>query len=249
MASRIVLISPRSSSSSSTTSLMNMMNRERTTTLRSLSSSSLLTIHNSNNKMISRINRIHFQPMMMMNNVRKNSVVITKTQAAEVVPPQLSKNGDNINNIVLQQQEEAVEVNSTNTAINPLLDLTITNSCYKRITSLAARRNDAELKDLYLRVYVDAGGCSGFQYKFELTLEMDEAVSPQEDIVYQSNKGDARVVVDRASLELIAGSTIDFVQEMIKSSFAVIENPQSESACGCGSSFAVKNFAANPAMD
>jgi iron-sulfur cluster assembly accessory protein len=59
----------------------------------------------------------------------------------------------------------------------------------------------------------------------------------------------ARVVVDRGSLKLLAGSKIDYVQEMIKSTFEVRDNPQSESACGCGSSFAIKNFASNPALD
>lgn len=127
-------------------------------------------------------------------------------------------------------------------------DLTITDACYQRIRSLADKRNDVNLEDLYLRVYVDAGGCSGFQYKFELTLETDEAIDPDDDVVYENDDG-ARVVVDNSSLELIAGSKIDFVQEMIKSSFAVVENPQSESACGCGSSFAIKNFEANPALD
>ncbi|RYH18838.1 hypothetical protein EON65_26825 [archaeon] len=62
-------------------------------------------------------------------------------------------------------------------------------------------------------------------------------------------KGDARVVVDSSSFELVKGATVDYVQEMIRSSFAVLNNPQSESACGCGSSFAVKNFASNPAKD
>jgi len=62
-------------------------------------------------------------------------------------------------------------------------------------------------------------------------------------------KDGAQVVVDSGSYELIKGSTVDYAQEMIRSSFAVVSNPQSESACGCGSSFAVKNFSSNPALD
>jgi len=55
--------------------------------------------------------------------------------------------------------------------------------------------------------------------------------------------------VDEGSLQFLQGSTLDYVQEMIKSSFEIRENPNSESACGCGSSFALKNFAKNPALD
>lgn len=121
-------------------------------------------------------------------------------------------------------------------------DLRITTACIQRIQALAAKRQHPS----YLRVFVDAGGCSGFQYKFDITLDQDEPVDPNEDVVFES--GEARVVVDAASLDIIKGSTIDFVQEMIKSSFSVVNNPQSESACGCGSSFAVKNFQSNPAV-
>jgi iron-sulfur cluster assembly accessory protein len=164
----------------------------------------------------------------------RSMVMITKTAAGEVplevVEPvvQLSSS-DNSNSVVTE-------------------DLAITDSCFKRIESLASKRGS--LDELYLRVYVDAGGCSGFQYKFELTLDKDEAVDLEgEDICYTDADSGARVVIDQSSLDLLRGSKIDFVQEMIKSSFAVVDNPQSESACGCGSSFAVKNFTSNPALD
>ena len=99
---------------------------------------------------------------------------------------------------------------------------------------------------MFLRVFVDAGGCSGFTYQFELD---DEFIEDEDKVFEPPGSDGARVVVDEASLNLIQGSKIDYVQEMIKSSFVVAENPQSESACGCGSSFAVKNFASNPALD
>jgi len=56
-------------------------------------------------------------------------------------------------------------------------------------------------------------------------------------------------VVDSSSFDLIKGATIDYQQELIKSAFVVVNNPNSETACGCGSSFAAKAFAANPAID
>lgn len=128
-------------------------------------------------------------------------------------------------------------------------ELNITENCTRRIEALAHKRQES-LHQVYLRAYVDAGGCSGFQYKFEMTSDADEPVDPEEDVVFTSPESNgARVVVDAASLELIQGSTIDFVQEMIKSAFTVVDNPKSESACGCGSSFAIKNFQANPALD
>jgi hypothetical protein len=58
-----------------------------------------------------------------------------------------------------------------------------------------------------------------------------------------------QIVVDESSLEFVRGATVDFQEDMMRSSFSVINNPNSESACGCGSSFALKNFTANPALD
>ena len=118
--------------------------------------------------------------------------------------------------------------------------LIVTKSCAKRIQALQAT---ASQPDLRLRISVEGGGCSGFQYKFEMDAEELE----EDDMIFQ--RDGCEVVVDESSFDLIRGSTIDYEQELIRSAFAVVNNPQSESACGCGSSFALKNFEANPALD
>lgn len=148
--------------------------------------------------------------------------------------------------------------NNTTEIIDTEGELIITASCASRIKQLASARPNPDA--IYLRLYVDAGGCSGFQYKFLLLSEdndgnsvgdddeeEDGTIDPEEDIIFI--KDGMRVVIDQTSLDLLKGSVIDYVQEMIRSSFAVVNNPQSESACGCGSSFAAKNFEANPALD
>ena len=96
-----------------------------------------------------------------------------------------------------------------------------------------------------MRLQIDGGGCSGFEYKFE--VEKADAPVDEEDHVF--TRDESSVVVDDSSLEFVRGATIDFQQEMIRSAFAVVDNPNSESACGCGSSFALKNFESNPAID
>lgn len=123
--------------------------------------------------------------------------------------------------------------------------LVISKGCVKRIKALQQTMNNNEL---YLRVVVDSGGCSGFQYVFNMenSQEVDE-MSSEEDLVFEKNG--AKVIVDPGSFEFIKGATVDYEQELIRSAFAIVNNPQSESACGCGSSFAVKNFESNPALD
>ena len=81
------------------------------------------------------------------------------------------------------------------------------------------------------RAQVDPGGCAGMQYKFDLTTER------LDDDVFIT-RGKATVVIDALSLELLAGSVLDYKQEMIGSAF-VVENPNAKSACGCGSSFSL----------
>mmetsp|Transcript_13189 Transcript_13189/g.27187 ORF Transcript_13189/g.27187 Transcript_13189/m.27187 type:complete len:182 (-) Transcript_13189:93-638(-) len=105
--------------------------------------------------------------------------------------------------------------------------INITERCSKRIHKVVEGNGG------FLRLRVDGGGCSGFQYKFVV-----DNTSEEDDVVIE--RDGAKVVVDESSLEFVRGSTLDFVEEMISSSFQVLNNPQSESSCGCGTSFAPK---------
>lgn len=85
--------------------------------------------------------------------------------------------------------------------------------------------------DKYLRVAVEGGGCSGFQYKF------DFADSPNSDDLVLERDG-AKVLIDEMSLEFIEGSEIDYANELIGAAFK-INNPNATANCGCGTSFSV----------
>jgi iron-sulfur cluster insertion protein len=104
----------------------------------------------------------------------------------------------------------------------------VTERAAARIAEIVA----AEGKDMALRVSVLAGGCSGFQYRFEL----DKDQQP-DDLVIE--KKAVRVFVDPASLDLLAGSELDFTDALMGSHFAV-RNPNATSSCGCGTSFSIE---------
>ena len=82
-----------------------------------------------------------------------------------------------------------------------------------------------------MRVAVLAGGCSGFQYKFEL-----DQGAQADDVVVE--RGGARVLVDPASMDLLAGAVLDYSDALMGAHF-VVTNPNATSACGCGTSFSV----------
>ena len=103
------------------------------------------------------------------------------------------------------------------------------------VTERAARRIGEILRQepagTMLRVSVEVGGCSGFQYKFDTERERTE-----DDIVIE--KSGATVLIDPISLNYMVGSEIDFVDDLIGSSFKV-NNPKATASCGCGTSFAL----------
>ena len=106
-------------------------------------------------------------------------------------------------------------------------DVTLSESAAKRIAQIVS----AEAGKQALRVSVEGGGCSGFSYKFDLV-----PTSEPDDLVIE--RGSARVLVDPVSLEYLNGSEIDFVDDLIGSSFKV-HNPNATAACGCGTSFSI----------
>jgi iron-sulfur cluster assembly accessory protein len=103
----------------------------------------------------------------------------------------------------------------------------VSDRAAERVAEIVASQN----KPAALRVAVLAGGCSGFQYKFEL----DEAPQPDDLVVEQ---GAARVLVDPASMDLLQGSVLDYTDALMGAHFT-IKNPNATSACGCGTSFSV----------
>ena len=101
----------------------------------------------------------------------------------------------------------------------------VTPRAFARLAEIGAgEQNQA------LRVAVEGGGCSGFQYDIKLD-------QPAEDDMVLEGQGQ-KVVVDSVSLPFLAGATIDFSEELIGARF-VIENPNASSSCGCGTSFSM----------
>lgn len=105
--------------------------------------------------------------------------------------------------------------------------VTVSIRAADKIASILSGETDAAM----LRVAVEGGGCSGFQYKFDI-VETREA----DDLVLDAN-GRA-VLIDPVSVEYLDGSVIDFSDELIGAAFK-IENPNATASCGCGTSFSL----------
>jgi len=106
-------------------------------------------------------------------------------------------------------------------------DLTLSPAAAQRIQAIGAK----EGRPVMLRVAVEGGGCSGFQYQFDLVDEV------QPDDLKVERDG-AAALVDVVSLALLKGSVIDFVDELAGAEFR-IRNPNAKSSCGCGVSFSI----------
>jgi iron-sulfur cluster assembly accessory protein len=106
------------------------------------------------------------------------------------------------------------------------LPLTITDAAAAEVKTLLEQQDRS---DLYLRIYVAGGGCSGLQYG----MALDENIEPGDE-VFEAR--DIRVVVDSNSLRYLTGSVVDYITTDMGGGFK-IENPNATKSCGCGSSF------------
>ena len=106
-------------------------------------------------------------------------------------------------------------------------DIALTPSAAARVAAIAVKQGEPAI----LRLSVEGGGCSGFQYKFGFaeSVENDDAVA---------ELNGAKLVVDSISLDLVRGASVDFVDNLGGAHFTV-NNPNAASGCGCGTSFSV----------
>jgi iron-sulfur cluster insertion protein len=104
----------------------------------------------------------------------------------------------------------------------------ITTTAIDKIRDIIAEENNPKLK---VRMFVQGGGCSGFQYGFTLDEQLNE-----DDFVIENS--DDLLIVDGMSMQYLTGAKVNYKDDLTGSQF-VIENPNAETTCGCGSSFSV----------
>ena len=105
--------------------------------------------------------------------------------------------------------------------------ITVTEQAINRIQEVSKKKKPGS----FCRVSISGGGCQGFQYNFKF-----EEKSNSDDEIF--NFKDVQLLVDKVSLDILKGSKIDFVNDMLGSYFK-IENPKASSTCGCGTSFSI----------
>ncbi|MEY4482464.1 MAG: hypothetical protein RIQ84_1626 [Pseudomonadota bacterium] len=110
--------------------------------------------------------------------------------------------------------------------LEPPMPLIFTDSAVAKVADLIAEEGNPDLK---LRVFVQGGGCSGFQYGFTF----DEAVNEDDTLVTKDN---VTLLIDSMSFQYLVGAEIDYKEDINGSQF-VIKNPNATTTCGCGSSF------------
>lgn len=112
--------------------------------------------------------------------------------------------------------------------MNDSTELLLTETAVKQLSALIQSKANPELR---FRVFVQGGGCSGFQYGFQF-----EEHSADDDVEF--DRGGVKVVVDPLSLQYLGGAEVDFIDDLMGTRF-VVNNPNASTTCGCGASFGI----------
>lgn len=107
--------------------------------------------------------------------------------------------------------------------------ITIQDSCLNRLKQILSKPQEE-----FLRIHVETGGCSGFSYMFQ--IENNQSIDKEEDLIFE--RENYRVVINKEILPFMSGSSLEYRESLIKSSFNVT-NPIAEAKCSCGSSFSI----------
>lgn len=107
--------------------------------------------------------------------------------------------------------------------------INIKDSCLDRLKQILDKPQEE-----FLRIQVETGGCSGFSYQFD--IEPNTKLNPHEDLIFE--RDNYRVVINKEVLTFMKGSSIEYTESLIKSSFQIV-NPIAETKCSCGTSFSV----------
>ena len=118
-------------------------------------------------------------------------------------------------------------------------NIEVSKSALEKVADLLLEENSSDLK---LRVFVQGGGCSGFQYGFTFDEAEFDNQKNEDDFSFkmksENHKLDVEFIVDYASMQYLQGATIDYIDDLNGSQFS-IKNPNAQTTCGCGSSFSV----------
>lgn len=115
---------------------------------------------------------------------------------------------------------------TTSIKLNNQPILNISDTCVQKLKTI-------NKPNTHLRISIDSGGCSGFEYKFSL----DDKITSEDTFIEKDN---IKIIIDKASIDYVKGSTLDYIQELIKSGFRITKNPNAEHGCSCGASFTIK---------
>ena len=106
--------------------------------------------------------------------------------------------------------------------------IVLTDDAARKVSELITKESN---QALMLRVYIEGGGCSGFQYGFELEADQND-----DDTIVQN--ADIKLVIDALSYQYLLGSQVDYKEDLMGARF-VVSNPNASTTCGCGASFSV----------